>query len=128
MWILGGLLYAGAGLVTIFNPALAAVTLTFVLAIFLMAAGLARIISAFRSKRSRGWGWLALSGAITALAGFVIALGWPVNGLLVLGLLLAIDLVFQGMMAIAFGFGLHRFDRSTNPPMSAPTTGAAGTA
>jgi uncharacterized membrane protein HdeD (DUF308 family) len=46
------------------------------------------------------------SGVITGLAGIVVALGWPVNTLWLLGLVLAIDLTFQGVAAIAFGLAL----------------------
>ncbi|MGO7969120.1 HdeD family acid-resistance protein, partial [Rhizobium ruizarguesonis] len=47
------------------------------------------------------------SGVITALAGFVIALGWPVNSLCILGLFLAADLIVQGSTVIAFGIGIR---------------------
>jgi uncharacterized membrane protein HdeD (DUF308 family) len=33
-------------------------------------------------------------------------LGWPVNSLWVLGLILAVDLILQGWAWIAFGLGL----------------------
>ena len=49
----------------------------------------------------RGSGWVIFGGVITALAGLVIALGWPVNSLWVLGLFLAIDLTMQGWALIA---------------------------
>jgi uncharacterized membrane protein HdeD (DUF308 family) len=52
----------------------------------------------------------AASGVITTLAGIVVALGWPVNTLWLLGRVLAIDLIFQGVAAIAFGLAL-RADR-----------------
>lgn len=49
----------------------------------------------------RGSGWIIFGGVITALAGLVIALGWPVNSLWILGLFLAIDLTMQGWALIA---------------------------
>ena len=45
---------------------------------------------------------------ITALCGLVIAIGWPVNSLWVLGMFLAIDLIFQGWTCIALGLALRR--------------------
>jgi uncharacterized membrane protein HdeD (DUF308 family) len=33
---------------------------------------------------------------------------WPVNSLFILGLFLAIDLIFQGWSFIAFGLGIKR--------------------
>jgi uncharacterized membrane protein HdeD (DUF308 family) len=46
------------------------------------------------------------SGVITLLAGLGVVIGWPVNTLWLLGLVLAIDLTFQGVAAIAFGLAL----------------------
>jgi hypothetical protein len=37
---------------------------------------------------------------------FVFAIGWPVDTLFLLGIVLAIDLTFQGVSSIAFGLAL----------------------
>lgn len=58
-------------------------------------------------KPTKGWRWIVASGVITALAGFVIALGWPVNSLWILGLFLAADLIVQGSTMIAFSLGIR---------------------
>ena len=52
----------------------------------------------------KGWGWIALGGLVTLLAGLVIMAGWPVNSLWILCLFLAIDITMQGLALIAFGF------------------------
>ena len=67
--------------------------------------------SEYRSWRVRpesGWGWLMAGGIVTALAGVVFILGWPVNSLWLLGLFLAFDLAMQGWSLIAFGLALKR--------------------
>ncbi|MCY1305571.1 hypothetical protein D9M70_553850 [compost metagenome] len=46
---------------------------------------------------------MALGGLVTLAAGLIIAAGWPVNSLWILGLFLAVDLVMQGLSLIAFG-------------------------
>jgi len=38
----------------------------------------------------------------------VIALGWPVNSLWILGLFLACDLLLQGWSMLAFGLAVRR--------------------
>jgi uncharacterized membrane protein HdeD (DUF308 family) len=63
---------------------------------------------AFSHRPHQGWGWLLAAGIITILLGLMIAMGWPVNSLWVLGLFLAIDLVFQGWSFIAIGLALKR--------------------
>lgn len=106
-WLLSGLFYALAGLLVFYNPILAAGVLTVFLAASLIVSGLLRIWVAF-SHKVAGWGWVAFGGLITVLAGLVIMAGWPVNSLWVLGIFLAIDLIFQGITFIAFGFGLKK--------------------
>ncbi|RUW62503.1 DUF308 domain-containing protein, partial [Mesorhizobium sp. M4B.F.Ca.ET.049.02.1.2] len=82
--------------------------LTLLLAASLVASGVLRAWVGFRHRPEKGWGWLVAAGVISALAGLVIAMGWPVNSLWVLGLFLAIDLVFQGWSFIAIGLALKR--------------------
>jgi len=100
-WGLSGVLYTLAGLLAFWNPALTAVALTLLMAIALMVAGIFRIWVGVRLRPLRGAGWIALGGAVTALAGLIIALGWPVNSLLILGLFLAVDLMIQGVAMVA---------------------------
>ena len=78
------------------------------LAIMLIASGIFRIVAGFQYRPLPGWGWLVASGVVTSLAGLVFLLGWPVNSLYLLGLILAFDLLFQGASAIALGFSLRR--------------------
>lgn len=105
-WLLSGLLYTAAGIVTFNNPVLAAGVLTILLAVALVGAGIFRIWMGVQVKPEAGWGWLIFAGVITALTGILIAVQWPVNSLFILGLFLAIDLVFQGWSFIVFGLGI----------------------
>lgn len=105
-WLLGGVLYGIAGVVAFVNPVLAAAALTLVLAISLIISGILRLIVAFNLRPRSGWGWLMASGLITTLAGLIFAVGWPANTLWLLGIVLAVDLAFQGATAIGFGLAL----------------------
>lgn len=107
-WLLGGILYVLAGYFAFANPLLAAGVMTLFLAISLIASGLVRVWIGFTAKSLEGWGWVVAGGIVTVLAGLIIAIGWPVNSLWILGLFLAIDLIFQGISYLAFGFGLKR--------------------
>ncbi|AEG52420.1 HdeD family acid-resistance protein [Sinorhizobium meliloti] len=102
-WILSGAFYAAAGLFAFINPVLASSVLTFLLALALIAAGCSRIWVGFRLRPLGGWGWMVIGGLVTPLAGLIIAAGWPVDSLWILGLFLAVDLVMQGLASIAFG-------------------------
>ncbi len=108
LWLLLGLLYVAAGIVTFRNPALATAVLTLLLAAALVAVGILRIAAGFRLRPIRGWGWVVLSGALTVLVGAIVGAGWPFNSLWVLGLFLAVDLLFSGVAYLAFGLAERR--------------------
>ncbi len=107
-WLLSGLLYTAAGVVAFVNPLLAAGVMTFLLAATLIGAGAFRIWLGFHAKPAAGWGWIVAGGVVTLLLGLIIAAQWPVNSLFILGMFLAIDLIFQGWTYIAFGLGVKR--------------------
>ncbi|MET3659962.1 HdeD family acid-resistance protein [Aquamicrobium ahrensii] len=107
-WLASGLLYALAGIFAFYNPVLASVVLTFLLAVALVASGALRAWVGYQNWEQKGSGWIVTAGVVTILAGLVIALGWPVNSLQILGLFLAIDLIFQGWAFIAFGLALKK--------------------
>lgn len=106
-WLLSGLLYGAAGITTVANPLFASYALTLVLAAFTLAAGISRIIVGLRTKPNEGWTTHAASGLVTTIVGFIFLLGWPVNSLWLLGLLLSVDLIFQGCMCLVFGARLR---------------------
>lgn len=107
-WLLSGLLYALAGFFAFYNPLLASTVLTLLLAVALIASGVLRTWVGYQHRGEKGSGWIIAAGVVTVLAGVVIAIGWPVNSLWVLGMFLAIDLIFQGWTFIAFGLALKR--------------------
>lgn len=116
LWILSGILYAIAGVMTFINPLLASFALTLLLAVFIGASGVFRIWLGYQSKSEKGWGWIVASGIVTFIAGIIFIIGWPTNSLWLLGLLLAIDLIFQGCALVAFGLHLRaKSDKVSQP-------------
>ncbi|MHC6153974.1 HdeD family acid-resistance protein [Bradyrhizobium elkanii] len=107
LWGLGGLFYAVAGTTIILDPVIASLVLTLMLAVFTIASGLMRLLLGFRARGDRGWGWLFASGLLTAIAGLAFLLGWPLNSLWLLGLVLSVDLVFQGCTLVGLGLQLR---------------------
>ena len=115
-WSISGGLYAIAGVITLANPALSALLLTLFLGIALATSGNMRIASSFQLEPHSGWGWLMASGVITFLLGAVFILGWPVNSIWLLGMMLSIDLTFQGVALLAFGVALKTNVGAFNRP------------
>lgn len=111
-WLLAGVLYGVAGFLVWINPLFGAVVLTLLLAASLVGSGLLRIWAGFRLRPLPGSGWVIASGSVTVLAGLIFLVGWPINSLWLLGVVLAVDLMFQGGTAIAFGLMLRSISAS----------------
>ena len=97
LWhVLIALLYVGGGIVIIIDPMLASSVFTLILAGILIAVGVFRIIMAFQLRPVAEWFWPLLSGIVSILLGVMIIAQWPVSGLWVIGLFVAIELIFNG--------------------------------
>ncbi len=93
--LLAGVLYVVAGFLMVTNPAMAAVTLTLLIAMLLVVIGIFRLFVAF-SLPLHHRGWVVLSGIISIVLGAMIWDSWPVSGLWVIGMFIGIDLIFAG--------------------------------
>jgi uncharacterized membrane protein HdeD (DUF308 family) len=45
---------------------------------------------------AKGWYWALIAGIISILLGVIIIAQWPISGLWVIGLFVAIELIFNG--------------------------------
>jgi uncharacterized membrane protein HdeD (DUF308 family) len=106
LWLLLGALYVVAGILTLENPLLTAKLLTLLLGASLIASGIAKIILAFNMQAGSSWTVVVLAGVVTLLVGLVIVAKWPVGSLYILGIFLAVDLIFTGIGWISIGLGL----------------------
>jgi uncharacterized membrane protein HdeD (DUF308 family) len=96
LWALFGVLYLVAGYYAFTTPVKTAIVLTNLLAIVLIVAGVIRVLSAFVFKAYQGWGWVLFSGILTLVTGIIILMS-PDAPFSVLGLFLAVDILFQGI-------------------------------
>lgn len=108
LWIVIGLLYVAAGLITLTAAPQAAILLTLLVGAAFVASGIVRIVLAFQMREGTPWIWAALSGLVTALLGVMILAQWPFSGLYVLGLFLGVDLLFAGASWMMIGLALRR--------------------
>jgi uncharacterized membrane protein HdeD (DUF308 family) len=116
-WLLAGIVYAAAGAIILYDPALASLTLSLVVCVFLVAAGAMRIWAGFHMRPAAGWRWIVAAGVLTFCVGIVLAAAWPGIGLWLLGAMLVVDLVFQGWGLIAFALALKaRASRNSSQP------------
>lgn len=97
------ILYLIAGIAVMLNPAGASVVLTSVLASMLIIIGGLRIVMAFQLRGARSWGWLLIGGIAAMVLGLVILAQWPVSGLWVIGLFVAIEMILHGASLVFIG-------------------------
>lgn len=107
LWLIGGVLYMAAGVICIVNPQLASIVLTLLLGAGLVAAGVVRLIFAFKLPSFQPRLLVFVAAAVTILLGLVIVGRWPTDSVYVLGTLLGVDLLFHGAGWVTFGLGLH---------------------
>src|SRR5262249_60660947 len=89
------------------NPAVGALTLTLVLAVFLLVGGLMRLFDAIASHAPRR-GWMILDGAVSVLLGVLLWIHWPVSALWFIGFAIGVGLIFRGWSWVMLALGLRR--------------------
>lgn len=112
--LLAGLLYLVVGFMIVANPAATAVTLTLLVALFLILSGVFRVAVALMIQ-FQNWVWLALHGMINVILGIMIWQQWPLDGLWVIGLFVGIDMIFNGWSLIMLGLAVKNLP---TPPES----------
>jgi uncharacterized membrane protein HdeD (DUF308 family) len=104
--ILSAVFYGAAGILVMANPMAAAKPLTLMLACALIFSGAMRIWLSRVMPSFPGRGWIVASGLVTVAAGIAFFLFPLLDRVWLLGVALAFDLTFQGVMATAFGLAL----------------------
>lgn len=110
-YVLGGLLYAAAGVLVLLFPLGGALTLTVVVATLLIADGVLRALVASTLRPQAGWGWWLAAGMASVLLGIILFMGWPATAVWAIGLLLGINLIFSGATNAAVAIASHRSSR-----------------
>ncbi|MFQ5756770.1 MAG: HdeD family acid-resistance protein [Acidiferrobacterales bacterium] len=94
--VLIAILYVITGIVVMSQPLMAASILTLMLAGAITAVGIMRVIMAFQHRHSKGWVWPLVGGIVSIILGVMIFSQWPVSGLWVIGLFVAIEMIVNG--------------------------------
>ena len=109
--LLGGLLYAVAGVLALLYPFPGMLALTLGLASLLLADGILRIVLASTVKPQEGWGWFLAAGIASIVLGGMLIFGWPSTALWALGLMLGINLIFGGATNAAIALACRKAQR-----------------
>lgn len=101
-------LYIVGGFVVFYDPLLASSIITALLAGVLIVIGITRIIMAMSLKSAQGWAWLMLAGITALILGVLIMIQWPVSGLWVIGLFIAVELIVTGWTYVIIAFSSRK--------------------
>jgi uncharacterized membrane protein HdeD (DUF308 family) len=105
--LLIGLLLVAAGLLLATDPLATSLGLTLAIAALFLAGGALRLWLAARHWHDHGW-LLTVSGLLSLALGVVLVLYFPWSGLMVPGILLGVDMVFQGSWWLTIGLWIRR--------------------
>jgi len=99
------LVYLVLGFLLVRNPIAGAASLALVVGALIAASGVVEIMLAVRHKPKKGWGWLLTSGILSILFAVLIAIGWPLGSLVLIGYLVGFQIIMAGVARIAMGLG-----------------------
>jgi uncharacterized membrane protein HdeD (DUF308 family) len=98
-WIelLSVVLFVVVGMLFLRNPEAGLLSLTLLLIVFFMVEGFAKVIFALAIRPFPNWAWVLLSGIVGILLSFFLLVRTPVTALWLLGVLLGIQLISEGV-------------------------------
>ena len=105
IWALAiGVLALIAGINLLGEPLAGMVSLTLVLAILFVVSGIVKLIAGWQIKNAQYRLAVLVSGIASLVLGFIILSNFPVSAITVLGILLGVELISNGVSAIALGW------------------------
>ena len=109
LWqLLLALVYGAAGMFILMNPLAGLVTLTLVLAIFLLIeAGLETALY-FQLRRRINAGWILFDAIVTLILAILIWAQWPSSALWFIGTIIGISLIFSGVSRLSLASAMRR--------------------
>jgi len=108
--LLTSIVFIVAGLALLTRPLAGVITLTIILAAYLLAGGIVRIMLGlgYRADIPRAWGWVLFSGIVDIVLALIIMSGMPGTATWVLGLLVGINLLMMGLSIVMVAFAVRK--------------------
>lgn len=98
----GGVIGVLLGIELLREPLQGILTLTMVIAILFMATGLVRTVVAFGLRGTLAFAPVLFSGVISIILAIMIFSGYPQSSTFILGVLLAVELISNGISLVMF--------------------------
>ena len=107
------IIYVIAGVWLIVNPVSGTITLTWVLAIFFLMLGLFRILAGVAGRGTMpNSGWTIVNGFLAVIIAVMVLADLPSSAAWAIGLLVGIQLLFDGIMMISAGMAAKKLSES----------------
>ena len=110
MYLLNALIRGATGYLLIRHPDAGAQGVTMVLAALLIVGGLFRGIGASVIQFPR-WGWTVFSGVVSFGLGVYLLATWPMASTYFVGMVIGIDLIFDGASLVGFASAIQSLPR-----------------
>jgi uncharacterized membrane protein HdeD (DUF308 family) len=109
LWeILVGLVYLATGVYLILHPVAGLLSLTLVLAFYLLFEAILEFILAFHLRPAPGWGWTLFDGIVTLVLAIMIWKTWPSSTAWAIGTLVGISMLFSGFSRLMLSLTARR--------------------
>jgi uncharacterized membrane protein HdeD (DUF308 family) len=110
--LLVGILYLVAGFAMFDAPIRAALVITLFMAALFIVVGAFRALAAMM-VRFPHWGWALFNGVVTFLLGVIIYRQFPQSALWVIGLLVGVEMLFNGWTWIMLSLAIRKIPANT---------------
>ena len=103
----------GIGVLMLTNAQASAAVIALLLGIFFFAVAFIVILIAYDLHPQKGWHLFFMDGIIAILLAIIIFVGWPEESAVLLGLLLGVDLIVEGITIMVIASHYERNIRDT---------------
>ncbi len=116
LWgILLAILYVVTGGYLLWHPMAGLVSLTIVLAAYLLAESVLEFVLSFQLRPLPGSGWVLVDGILTLILALMIWWSWPASTEWVIGTLVGISMIFSGVARLMISITVHRVANAAGP-------------
>ena len=88
-------------LLILFHPAVVISTLGMILAVYFLMDGFVNIVLSVEFRPAKGWRFMLLNGLLSLLLGIIVLSSWPLSSFWVVGLLIGISFLLDGIALLA---------------------------
>ncbi len=115
-YFLLGILGIVVGFFLISNPLAGVLALTLAVGALILVSGVVKVFSAKDVKGTSAYGWVIVSGIASFILGIMILAGFPESSVYMLGILLGVELIFDGVAMIGLSSAAKRVEHAIADP------------